>query len=67
MCFFYDITDNSFPDGILESETVLGSVMEDIKNKFVKGPFTFSGSNRFYEVFRKDKFKSFLRIFTLPD
>ena len=35
--------------------------------KQFRGPYTLSGSNRFYEVFRQNKFNSFLRIYTLPD
>ena len=38
-----------------------------IKNTWMRGPFKFEGSNRFYNVYRKNKFETFMRIFYLPD
>ena len=34
---------------------------------WMRGPFKFKGSNRFYNVYRKNKFETFIRIFYLPD
>lgn len=67
MFYFYDATDEPFPEGILEADELMDEDRTQAARKQFRGPFTFSGSNRFYEVFRQSKFKSFMRIYTLPD
>lgn len=67
MFYFYDETDDPFPEGILESDELVEIDRTQAAKTFFRGPFTFSGSNRFYECFRQNKFKSFMRCFFLPD
>ena len=33
----------------------------------IKGPIQFQGSNRFYNGYKKNRFESFVRIFSLPN
>ena len=33
----------------------------------MRGPFKFKGSNRFYNVYRTNKYETYIRIFYLPD
>jgi len=67
MFYFYDAASDPFPEGLLEADELMEVDRGQAKKEFLKGPFTFSGSNRFYEVFRQGKTKSFMRIYTLPD
>ena len=53
MCYFYDAAGEPFPEGIFEADELIEDNRRIAKREFVKGPYTFSGSNRFYEVFRQ--------------
>ena len=53
MCYFYDAAKEPFSEGIFEADELIEDDRRIAKREFVKGPYTFSGSNRFYEVFRQ--------------
>lgn len=65
--YFYNNGKDPFPEGIFEAEDLIEEERTKAKKEYIRGPFVLRGSNRFYDVFRQNKYKSFLRIFQLPD
>ena len=55
---FYFYKDSPYPEGILEAEDLLDEhdLEHDKKSQHLQGPFKFKGSNRFYNVYRKNNF-----------
>jgi hypothetical protein len=52
MFYFYDVLDDPFPEGILESDELIEDDRTQAARKYIRGPFTFTGANRFYNVYR---------------
>ena len=61
--YIQEIGKNVYPDGIMESEDLIEEERSKAKLIYNSGPFHLKGSIRFYDVFRPDKFCSFIRIF----
>ena len=64
---FYFYEREPFPPGVFEAERLIQQAQNNDRKLYLKGPFTFTGNNRFYNVLRQRKFKTFIRIFNLPD
>ena len=67
--YFHPALGDPFPEGIMEAEDLIDKKSEksDGKQYWMRGPFKFEGSNRFYNVYRQNKFRTFLKIYYLPD
>lgn len=65
--YFFDVEANPWPTGIMEAEQLISEEGLRETVSLVKGPIQFQGSNRFYNAFRKDRFQTFIRIFSLPN
>lgn len=68
--YFHDKGGEPFPDGIMDAESLIEDQLQSgdgMRHYWMRGPFKFEGSNRFYNVYRKNKFQTFMRIFYLPD
>ena len=66
--YLYDCDKEPFPEGIFESEELLEDKNRS-KPKFdyIKGPFLSKGSNKFFNIYRINKFKAKISLFSLPD
>ena len=51
-----------FPEGIMESEELIPEDRTKASIDWYKGPFFIRGSNRVYNVYTTEKFKSFIKI-----
>jgi hypothetical protein len=56
-----------FPEGIMESEELIPEDRTKASIDWYKGPFFIRGSNRVYNVYTTEKFKSFIKISSVPD
>ena len=65
--YLYNIDNDPYPEGVFEAEDLIKEDKSSDEVHYIDGPTRISGSNRFFDVFRTTKFKSFLRIFQLPD
>ena len=68
--YFYDSLKEPYPDGIMDAEDLIDNQLQaenKDKSTWLRGPFKFEGSNRFYNVYRKNRFETFIKVFYLPD
>ena len=61
--YLYNLAEDPFPEGVYEAEELIQEDRSKPKSEFTKGPLSISGSNRFYNIYRVNKFQSHLRIF----
>mgnify|MGYP006089676223 CR=1 FL=1 len=67
--YLYDYSDDPFPEGIMESEDIfeLLDKKSGAISRYIKGPTEIQGSMRFFNVYQKKKFSSFMIICQKPD
>jgi hypothetical protein len=65
--YLYNLAEEPFPEGVYEAEELIQEDRSKPKSEFTKGPLLMGGSNRFYNIYRVNKFQSHLRIFLMPD
>ena len=65
--YFFDVTEEPFPEGIMESEDIVVEVRGKPKSKYLKGPIAIGGSKRFFNVYQVKKFTSHITICQRPD
>jgi len=61
--YLYDLSNDPFPEGIYEAEELIGDSKSKSHYEFTQGPIHVKGSNRFFNIYQIDKFKSNIRIF----
>ena len=68
MFYLYNLAEEPFPEGIYESEDLFESQYTSKPMfEYIKGPFMSKGSNRFFNIYRINKFKAKISLFDLPD
>ena len=65
--YFYGTNEEPFPQGILESEDIVVERRSKPKSKHVYGPYPIEGSDKVFNIYQINKFKSHISIMLKPD
>jgi hypothetical protein len=65
--YFYETNEEPFPEGILESEDIVVERRGMPKSKHVYGPYPIQGSDKLFNIYQINKFKSHITIMLSPD
>jgi hypothetical protein len=49
--YLYDVSEQEFPEGIMESENIVDEKRGASKSKYVQGPLAIKGSMRLFDVY----------------
>lgn len=61
--YLYDLSEEPYPEGIFEAEELIEDDKTQEKSNYIKGPLCIGGSMRYFDVYRKTKFVSHIRIY----
>jgi len=65
--YLYEDELGPYPEGIMESEELVPEDRTKASIDWYKGPFNIRGSNRVYNTYTSEKYKSFIKISSVPD
>jgi hypothetical protein len=65
--YLYDVSEQEFPEGIMESEEIVVKKIGGAESKYIQGPLAIKGSMRIFDVYQVGKFKSHITICQKPD